>query len=124
MTTRYDLEERTTKFSEGVIDLLIKISRNDITSPMISQLIRSATSVGANYHEANGASSKKDFRNKISISKKEIQETRYWLRLLLKAQPNQKSAIDSIADEARQLNLIFNRIIATLDKNLSLKIEN
>ncbi|MDH4329998.1 MAG: four helix bundle protein [Candidatus Moranbacteria bacterium] len=67
----YDLEERTAVFGEDVIILCKKISKNEITKPLISQIIRSATSVGANYLEANGASSKKDFRNKIFICKKE-----------------------------------------------------
>lgn len=48
---------------------------------MISQLIKSATSIGANYAEANNASSKTDFRNKIFIAKKEAAETKYWLEL-------------------------------------------
>ncbi len=52
-----------------------------LNSNIISQLLRSATSVGANYHEANAASSKNDFRNKIYICRKEIQETEYWLDL-------------------------------------------
>jgi len=48
-------------------------------------LLRAGTSVGANYQEANGASSKKDFKNKIAICRKEIMETKYWLRMLSKA---------------------------------------
>ena len=59
----YDLEERTAKFGEDVLRLCVKLPRNDLTKPLINQLIRSATSIGANYMEANGASSKKDFRN-------------------------------------------------------------
>ena len=114
---QYDLIERTTKFAESIVELSLKIHKNAITFPIISQLVRSGTSVGANYAEANNASSKKDFRNKICICKKEIQETRYWLRILLKAQPDLNSQIELISDEARQLNLIFNRIVATIDKN-------
>ncbi len=115
---KYDLEERTAKFSESIIELAKEVPKDVITIPIISQLISSGTSVGANYCEANNGSSKKDFRNKISICRKEIQETRYWLRILLKAVPARKNKIDLIAEEARQLNLIFNRIIVTTDKNL------
>ena len=79
---KYDLEERTTVFSEKIIELCKKISKNTITIPIIDQLIRSGTSIGANYTEANGASSRKDFKNKIYICKKEAMETKYWLRLL------------------------------------------
>ena len=61
---RYDLEERTAKFGENVIDFVKNINKNEIIKPLISQVIRSATSIGANYMEANQAVSHKDFRNK------------------------------------------------------------
>ncbi len=79
---QYDLEDRTKLFSKKIIGLLIKIKRNSINDNIVSQLIRSATSVGANYCEANGATSRKDFKNKIFICRKEIQETKYWLELI------------------------------------------
>ncbi len=81
---KYDLEERTTKFSEELIELCKKVPKTTVTIPIVSQLVRSGTSMGANYMEANGAFSKKDFRNKVSICKKEGRETKYWLRLLAK----------------------------------------
>ncbi|KKR62780.1 MAG: hypothetical protein UU01_C0002G0003 [Parcubacteria group bacterium GW2011_GWA2_40_37] len=62
----YDLEERTAKFGENLILLCKKLKQDTITRPLISQLIRSGTSIGANYMEANGASSKKDFINKVN----------------------------------------------------------
>ena len=68
---KYDLEERTAKFGENVIEFCKVINQDAITRSIISQLIRSGTSIGANYMEANGASSNKDFRNKIFICKKE-----------------------------------------------------
>jgi len=68
----YDLAPRTKQLSKDTIDLLIKVYKNDINRNIILQLIRSVASVGANYCEANNASSKKDFRNKIFICKKEI----------------------------------------------------
>jgi four helix bundle protein len=72
--SKYDLEERTAKFGENIIVLCQSIKHNVITKPVISQIIRSATSVGANYCEANGASSKKDFKNKIHICKKKFRK--------------------------------------------------
>jgi len=63
----YDLEERTATFGENIIGLFKNIKSGTITTPIILQLIRSGTSIGANYMEANGSSSKKDFRNKIYI---------------------------------------------------------
>jgi four helix bundle protein len=73
-SNKYDLEERTARFGESVIVFCKSIKMGPIISPLVNQLVRSATSVGANYMEANGASSRKDFLNKIFICKKEAQE--------------------------------------------------
>ena len=107
---KYDLEERTAVFSENIIELCKKVPKNTITIPIIDQLIRSGTSIGANYHEANGASSKKDFKNKIFICKKEAKETKYWLRLIAKAADELKEEARIIWREAQELTLIFSKI--------------
>lgn len=107
---KYDLEERTIKFAEAIIDLCKSIPQNHITISLLNQLIRAATSIGANYAEANGASSKKDFKNKIFICKKEARETKYWLRLLAKAVPNLKDKCGNCFKEAQELTLIFSKI--------------
>lgn len=110
----FNLEERTAIFGEGVIDLCKIIQITPITKPIINQLIRSATSVGANYMEANCASSKKDFRNRIYICKKESQETKHWLRMLARCEPNNKNEIKKLWQEATELTLIFQKITSTL----------
>lgn len=115
---QYDLEERTALFSENIIDLCSGLIKNDINKNICNQLLRSATSVGANYQEANGASSKKDFKNKIHICKKEAKETEYWLRLLQKSCPANKVAINILRDESAQLILIFSKITSSLNKKL------
>ena len=107
---KYDLEERTAKFSEAVIALCKKVVITPITGPIINQLIRSATSIGANYSEATGGSSKKDFRNKIFICKKESKETQYWLRMLAKALDELKEECRKLWQEAQELTLIFSKI--------------
>ena len=112
----YNLEERTVKFSENIIDLLKSIRLNSINKSIVNQLARSATSVGANYCEANGASSKKDFKNKIHICKKEIKETKYWLQLLAKTNNEKKKEIKDLWKEAQELTLIFSKIIITMNK--------
>ncbi len=118
MTTKnFDLEERTAKFGETIIVFCKTIKRTPITIPLISQVIRSATSVGANYCEANGASSKKDFRNKIHICKKEIQETKHWLRMISVAEETKKTEARKIWNEAQELTLIFGKILSTIKKN-------
>ncbi|MDO8559465.1 MAG: four helix bundle protein [bacterium] len=83
----YDLEERTAKFGELVVQFCQTVRHDTVTRPIISQLVRSATSIGANYMEANGASSRKDFTNKIFTCKKEAQETKHWLRMIATAIP-------------------------------------
>ncbi|MEA2006740.1 MAG: four helix bundle protein [Patescibacteria group bacterium] len=81
-----------------------------MTISVISQLIRPATSVGANYCEANRASSKKDFRNKIHICKKEAQETKYWLRMLSSVSPENKNKTSELWQEAQESSMIFWKI--------------
>src|SRR3989338_1196618 len=110
INNKYDLEERTALFSERLIELCKKAPKTSITIPIIDQLIRSGTSIGANYCEANGASSKKDFKNKIFICKKEAKETKYWLRLLAKAVEDLKEECGKLWQEAQELTLIFSKI--------------
>jgi len=74
---QYDLEERTAKFGEMAIDFIKNLDQGEINKVLVRQLIRSATSVGANYMEANQASSRKDFKNKIRICQKESNESKH-----------------------------------------------
>ncbi len=110
---KYDLEERTAKFSEEIIKLCKVLKKDIVSTPIISQLIRSATSIGANYMEANGASSKKDFTNKIFICKKEAQETKYWLRMLSVYFEDIKPEIRTLWKECQELTLIFSKIASS-----------
>jgi len=113
--TNYDLEARTRKFAEDIIRFARKIPGNAINLPLISQLIKAGTSIGANYHEANGASSKRDFKNKIYICKKEAKETKYWLELIIAANPKLKEDGSVLIQESHELILIFSKIILTLE---------
>ncbi len=110
---KYDLEQRTTKFSEDLIILCTHIPQGIVVTPIISQLIRSGTSIGANYHEANGGSSKKDFKNKIFICKKESKETMYWLHLLAKSSVKHEDECMALWKEAHELTLIFSKIASS-----------
>lgn len=111
-SVKYNLEERTAIFSEEIIKLCKKCPKNIVTIPIISQLIRSATSIGANYCEANGASSKKDFKSKIFICKKESKETKYWLRLLASSEESIKDKCRELWQEAQEFTLIFSKVAA------------
>ena len=106
----YDLEERTAVFGENVIDFANALPRNEITRPLISQIVRSAPSVGANYMEANQASSRKDFRNKIAICRKESNETKHWLRMISRASQDKKEECRNLWKESHELTLIFPKI--------------
>ncbi|MBU1255675.1 four helix bundle protein, partial [Patescibacteria group bacterium] len=67
---KYNLEERTAKFAEDIIDLVRKMNKNEVNKRIITQVVASGGSIGANYCEATEAESKKDFIHKISIAKK------------------------------------------------------
>lgn len=110
----YDLEERTAKFGESVIKFCRNVASDAISKPLISQLVRSSTSIGANYMEANGASSRKDFRNKIFISKKEAQETKHWLRMIAISNPEARDSAKLLWKEAQELTMIFQKIVNSL----------
>jgi len=112
----YDLEERTAKFGENIIEFCVTLPKNVINTPLIKQIVRSGTSIGANYAEANSASSKRDFRNKIYLCKKETQETKYWLRMILKCNQNKRNEIEILQKECQELLLIFGKIISSLNK--------
>ena len=117
---KYDLEERTAKFGEAVITYIRMIEKNEVTRPLVSQLVRSATSVGANYMEADGAESKKDFQHKIAICKKEAKETKHWLRMLALATSDQDTMRQALWREAQELSLILSAILRSAKGNVSL----
>jgi len=106
----YDLEERTAVFGEEVIDFAKKFPVNEVTCELIPQLVKAARSVGANYCEADDAGSKKEFRYRISLSKRESRETKLWLRLIARAVPDLKEEGRRLWSEAKELNLIFSAI--------------
>lgn len=113
----YDLEERTLKFSENIIEFAKKVPETPVTLHLITQFVDAGTSIGANYCEANGASSKRDFKNKIYICKKEAKETKYFLRVIIKAVPHLKEEAITLWTEADELTKIFSKIISTMNKN-------
>jgi four helix bundle protein len=104
---RFNLEERTTRFAEAVIRFAKKVPRNVVTIPLIGQLVNAGTSIGANYCEADDAVSKKEFRYRIGICKKEARESKYWLRMIATAEPSTKADARVLWKEAKELHLIF-----------------
>jgi len=106
----FDLEKRTLEFAKYVIRLCKQLPQNVINRELIAQLIDASGSIGANYREANDALSKKDFRHRIKITRKEAKETHYWLELLIEANPDYKEKIDILLKEALELKKIFSSI--------------
>lgn len=106
----YDLEERTNRFSINIINFLKQLEFGIINKNLIDQLVRSASSIGANYMEANHAISKKDFKNKIHICRKEANESKYWIRLIAESNVEFKETCRILWKEAQELTLIFAKI--------------
>ena len=84
----------------------------------IRQLVAAATSVGANYNEADDASSDRDFCYKMAICRKEASETKYWLRMVATAEPACKQDARELWREAKQLHLIFAKIVRDMQRRI------
>ena len=111
-TNRYrELENRTTAFAKQTIVVCQKLFRNRINDPLVSQAIRAAGSIGANYREANEALGKKDFVYRLRVARKEAKEACYWFELLLEANPAHKEELVLLLREAEELRNILSAII-------------
>lgn len=108
---KYDLKQRTGKFGEKVVKFALTLPRNAVNNPLISQFVDAGTSIGANYMEADGAESKKDFNHKIGICRKESKETMHWSHMLAIANPTRKEECREFWQEAHELALIFSSIL-------------
>lgn len=110
-----------------MLDLSVSIIRHtdgsDVNRSIKDQLIRSVTSIGANYAEAQDASSKKDFINKIYIAKKEASETIYWLKLIAKLGDNSNEIVQ-YEDRSRKFVLLLQKIINSSKENRNTKQDN
>ncbi len=107
----YDLEKRTLEYSKGIIKLVKLLPKNTVNFKLADQLVRSGTSMGANYREANETETKKDFKFRIRICRKEGKETVYWLKLIIEANPEFKERINPLLKETTELVKIFASIL-------------
>ena len=110
-----NLSTRTTNFAVDTIFFTKTIPLTAYNKPLITQLVRSSTSIGANYHESTEAQTRNDFIHKISICKKEARETLYWLDVIQKTNPDLK--IDVLVSEVSQLIRIFAASMRTAKQN-------
>lgn len=109
-----DLKERTFNFSTKSIELFHALPKTPVNNTIASQFLRSALSIGANYREADGTDTRKDFTYKMGLSKKEAKETYYWLGLLQfenKKRSNLLPSINKLIQESKELMLIFSSIV-------------
>lgn len=111
-----DLEQRTTDFAKRVIRLCKAVPAGTINTPLISQLIRSCGSVGANYREANECLGKKDFILRLRIARKETKESSHWLDLIEEANPSLKARMALLKNESKELRSILSAIILKAQK--------
>ncbi len=115
--SKNEIVEKTYNFALKIVKL-VRILPKDVSGYALGkQLIRSGTSVGANVEEAQGASSKKDFVNKMNIAKKEARETRYWLNLMMDSGILSKSKVLDVMDECNSIVNILTAIVKTSTHN-------
>ncbi|OGB89368.1 hypothetical protein A2625_07755 [candidate division WOR-1 bacterium RIFCSPHIGHO2_01_FULL_53_15] len=111
----FDIRDRAKKFAIRSIALIRKFPKDVVGHTLGKQLIRSATSIGANLEEADAASSRKDFFHKASISYKEARESRYWLEIALESDllnhQNNINEAKALQAEAVELSKILYSII-------------
>lgn len=107
----FDLEQRTIDFAKKTIRLCKQLPKNSINNRLISQIIGSASSIGANYREANDCLGEKDFAFRLKISRKEAKETIYWLELIKEANEEFKEEVVMLNKEAVELKNILSSII-------------
>lgn len=114
MKRPYDIKDRTFLFASEIVDFCKPVMpAGAVVRELARQLLRAGTSIGANVEEARAGQSKRDFRSKIAISRKEARESAYWLRLLVHADRRLTGAADPLLDETRQLI----RILTTIKLN-------
>lgn len=121
MSVSSDLNERTFKFSLRIIKFLQSLPNDNYNEVLGKQLLRSATSIGANYREANESLTKKDFIHCAVICKKETKETKYWLDLLFEINPLMQSRMLELQKETLELLKIFSTMIKNAKDKLELE---
>lgn len=117
----FDLEERTLNFATGVRNFVAKVrTNNKINAPYLSQILRSSSSIGANYIEAVESLGKKDYLMRLKICRKEAKETLYWFKLIVIPLSLQNEAKE-LAQEADEITKIFGSIVTKIEKQLAVK---
>jgi len=118
MDKPYDIQDRAFLFARQIVDFCRPVMPPGIVvRELARQLLHAGTSIGANLEEADAGQTKPDFRAKISVSRKEARESRYWLRLMTHAEPRLQGDAAPLIDEARQLIQILTTIKMNSEQN-------
>jgi four helix bundle protein len=119
MGNKYDLRDRTYAFAVRMVKFCISLNKNFEIKILVNQLLRAGTSIGANAEEADGARSRKEFGNKMTIARNEAKETQYWLKLLIDTgcliQVEHLDEAKSLVAECNELSKILSAIISKVD---------
>jgi len=110
---RADMEERTLEFGVRIIKMVSRMPQNRVGDVLGRQVLRSGTSIGANYHEAGAASSKRHFVTTMETAERESAETCYWLKLIARAEVLPPTRLEGLLDESTQLRRIIRKSIKT-----------
>jgi four helix bundle protein len=112
--TKEDLLKRTKAFSVRIVKMVRSLNPDFATKVLMGQIIRSGTSVGANYRAACIAKSERDFINKLKIVEEELDETIYWMEIFIDAEIIKKEKLSELMQEGQELFKIISRSIKTL----------
>ena len=124
MAEQRKIEERLLDYSARVIKLVEALPKTLVGRRIADQLLRSAMSAGANYEEAQGAESKEDFTHKLQIALKELRESGYWLRLLVRSGKVTIKRMGALIDESDQLRAMLSKAVATAKGKTKATSEN
>ncbi|MFH1460538.1 MAG: four helix bundle protein [Candidatus Omnitrophota bacterium] len=118
MSSDNNIVDRSYKFALEIIKLVNFLPKSTSGTVIGNQIMKSGTSIGANVEEAQGSASKKDFTNKMAISKKEARETRYWLRLIKDSGILKENELENLLKEIDEILKILTAIVKTSKANL------
>ena len=111
------LDKRIFNFVVRIINYLQKLPKSTINNVIIYQLTKASSSIGANYDEAQGASSKNDFVAKVAIAHREAKESNYWLRLIKASEIDDNNELNYLTQESFEIRNILGSIVGKVRRN-------
>jgi four helix bundle protein len=115
MAKEFDLEKGTLEYARAVIRMCKELPRSPMNDRLVGQVVGSAGSIGADYREANDSLGKRDFLQRIRISRREAKESLYWLELISEANSDKENDIQTLMKETEELKKILSAIILKME---------